>query len=80
MVSCDPNRTGFVVVSRSDGLVAPDLAGCVLTSTIELDGLSAERGKVLNRRIVAGIPSDYQISFVVPMFAGLLGLPVAWGW
>ena len=92
MVSGDSNRTGLVDVSRSDGLVAlgsetignviaevaSEVAGSVLTSAIELDGLSAERGKELDRRIVPGIPSDYQIGFVVLMFVGLLGLPVAW--
>ena len=94
MVSRDSNRTALMVVSRSEGLVAPgsetignviaevasEVAGSVLTSTIELNGMSAERGKELDRRIVPGIPSDYQIGFIVLMFAGLLGLPVAWGW
>jgi hypothetical protein len=42
--------------------------------------LSAERQQELDRRLVAGIPSDIQTGYLLLAFLGLLGLPVSRAW
>jgi hypothetical protein len=56
------------------------ITGNVVTSAVEVHARDGERQKELDSRIVPGIPSDYQIAYIVGLVCGLMGWPVARGW
>jgi hypothetical protein len=56
------------------------ITGNVVTSAVEVHARDIARQSELDRRIVPGIPADYQIAYIIGLIAGLVGLPVARGW
>src|SRR5581483_7832166 len=61
------------------GLIA-DVTGRVTIAGLQADMLSAQRQRELDRRLIAGIPSDIQTGYLLLAFLGLLGLPVSRAW
>ena len=60
--------------------VASEVAGSVVTTAVEMDVTSQRRQRDLNLRIIPGIPSDYQIGYILLIVAGVMGLPVVRQW
>lgn len=60
--------------------VASEVAGRVLTSAVEADLTSADRQRELDSRILPGIPSTIQFSYIALMLLGLIGIGVALSW
>lgn len=60
--------------------IASNLTGNVVTSAVELVGNSQERQAELDLRIIPGIPSGFQLTYLAGLVAGILGLGVARGW
>lgn len=56
------------------------ITGNVVTSAVEVHARDETRQRELDSRIVPGIPSDYQIAYIVGLVCGLMGWPVARGW
>ncbi len=57
-----------------------NVTGELVTNAVEIYARDEKREKELSRRIVPGIPSDYQIAYIVLMVIGLIGWPVSRGW
>jgi hypothetical protein len=57
-----------------------NLTGNVVTSAIEVHARGVERQQELDMRIVPGVPSWIQISYLVGLVAGILAWPVASPW
>ncbi len=56
------------------------ITGNVVTTAVEVHARDEERQQELDRRIVPGIPSAFQITYLAGLIAGVLGWPVASGW
>jgi len=57
-----------------------DVAGRVLTSSVQANLRSAARQQELDHRFVPGVPSGIQLVYVVLAVLGLPGLPVSRAW
>ncbi|MEO1719334.1 MAG: hypothetical protein AAFR23_03795 [Pseudomonadota bacterium] len=60
--------------------ILSETAGKVVTSAIELDVPDRDRQRELSLRIVPGVPSIYQISYLVSLVLGVVGLAFARAW
>lgn len=60
--------------------LAPEVTGTIVASGLRLDLTSRERQRELDTRIVPGIPSLVQVSYLILFFIGLGGLGVAREW
>jgi hypothetical protein len=92
--STDASRARLVITREADLAGAPaarsisdtvtdvvsDLAGRIITSSVEVNVRSKERQRELDARIIPDIPSAYQIGYIASFVLGLFGLPVARGW
>jgi hypothetical protein len=56
------------------------VTGNVVTTAVEVHARDEDRQQELDRRIVPGISSWFQISYIFNLVAGVLGWPVASGW
>jgi hypothetical protein len=61
------------------GIVA-DITGRVVTAGLQANMRSAERQQELDQRLIPGIPSDFQVGYVVLVVLGLFGVPVSRAW
>ncbi len=59
---------------------ASAITGNVLTSAVEFTGNSEERQSELDHRVLPGIPSAIQMTYLAGLFAGILGLGVVRDW
>lgn len=57
-----------------------NVTGDLVTDAVEIYARDEEREKELNRRIVPGIPSDYQIAYIIALVCGLMGWPASRVW
>ena len=57
-----------------------DVAGHVVTNTVQANLRNAERQQELDQRIVPGIPSDVQFAYLGLLLLSLMGLPVVRAW
>jgi hypothetical protein len=57
-----------------------DVAGHVVTNTVQANLRNAERQQELDQRIVPGIPSDIQFAYLGLLLLSLMGLPVVRAW
>jgi hypothetical protein len=56
------------------------ITGNVVTTAVEVHARGEERQQELDRRIVPGISSWFQLAYIFNLVAGVLGWPVASGW
>jgi hypothetical protein len=61
------------------GLVT-DITGRIVVAGLQADLRSAERQTELDQRLIPGIPSDFQVGYVVLVLLGLFGVPVSRAW
>jgi hypothetical protein len=61
------------------GIVA-DLTGKVVATSMRASLRSAERQQELDQRLLPGIPSGFQLGYVLLVMLGLLGVPVSRAW
>ncbi len=57
-----------------------DVAGHVLTNTVQANLRNADRQRELDERLLPGIPADVQFAYFGLMLLSLMGLPVARAW
>jgi hypothetical protein len=60
--------------------VVSDITGRVVTTGLQADMRSAERQTELDQRLIPGIPSDFQVGYLVLVVLGLFGVPVSRAW
>jgi len=60
--------------------VVSDITGRVITTGLQADMRSAERQTELDQRLIPGIPSDFQVGYLVLVVLGLFGVPVSRAW
>jgi hypothetical protein len=60
--------------------IVSDLTGRVVTAGLQANLRSAERQQELDQRLIPGIPSDFQVGYLVLVLLGLLGVPVSRAW
>src|SRR5262249_39008688 len=65
--------------SLFSGIVS-DVTGRVIAVGLEGNVTSAERQRELDQRLIPGIPSDVQTSYLVLMIVGLCGLSISRAW
>jgi hypothetical protein len=56
------------------------ITGNVVTTAVEVHARDEERQQELDRRIVPGVSSWFQLSYIFNLVCGVLGWPVASGW
>lgn len=88
------NRVSISIVAAEGGITVPgsgtigdviaelasEVVGTVAATAVEMDVVSAGRRKELDSRIIPGIPSALQFGYLLALFAGVMGLPVARRW
>jgi hypothetical protein len=57
-----------------------DVTGRVITTGLEASVRSAERQTELDQRVIPGIPSDFQVGYLVLVLLGLFGVPISRAW
>lgn len=62
------------------GDAVSDVAGNVVTESVQAFMTSEDRQKELDDRIVPGIPSDYQFYYIGALVMGVIGLSVSRSW
>jgi hypothetical protein len=60
--------------------IVSDITGRVITTGLQADMRSAERQSELDQRLIPGIPSDFQVGYLVLVILGLFGVPVSREW
>lgn len=60
--------------------LVPDITGSVVAHAIEAHVRDKERQSELDTRVLPGIPSGYQIAYLIGVVLGVMGLGVARGW
>lgn len=84
IVAQPASGTGSVSTSgQLDSILAEvvsEVAGTVLANGIRMDLVQARRQKELDRRIVPGIPSDFQFAYLGLLILGLMSLAVVRSW
>jgi hypothetical protein len=60
--------------------VVSEATGNLVINLVQLDLPDRERREELDRRLVAGIPSAVQITYLALLIAGIIGLPLAARW
>lgn len=60
--------------------IVSDVTGRVITTGLEASLRSSERQTELDQRIIPGIPSDFQVGYLVLMLLGLFGVPISRTW
>ena len=56
------------------------ITGNVVANAVEVYARDEARQKELDSRFIPGIPSDYQLAYLVGLIAGLVAWPVAYPW
>jgi hypothetical protein len=78
-----PDIPGGLTPGSGGGLFSgfvSDLTGRVVVTGLDASVRSAERQQELDHRLVPGIPSDFQIGYVLLLVLGLLGVPISRAW
>jgi len=60
--------------------IVSDITGRVVATGMQGSLRSAERQQELDQRLIPGIPSDFQLGYVVLVVLGLFGIPVSRAW
>lgn len=60
--------------------VVAEVAGQVVMTAASGDFQSSETQRDYDMRIIPGIPSDYQLAYILSAIVGIMGLPVVLGW
>jgi hypothetical protein len=60
--------------------IVSDITGRVITTGVQADMRSAERQEELDQRLIPGIPSDFQVGYLVLVILGLFGVPISRAW
>ena len=60
--------------------IVSDITGRVVTAGLQANLRSAERQQELDQRLIPGIPSDFQVGYLVLVVLGLFGVPVSRAW
>ena len=60
--------------------IVSDITGRVVTTGLQANLRSAERQPELDQRLIPGIPSDFQVGYLVLVLLGLFGVPVSRAW
>ena len=60
--------------------IVSDITGRIVTAGLQANLRSAERQAELDQRLIPGIPSDFQLGYVVLVLLGLFGVPVSRAW
>ena len=60
--------------------IVSDITGRVVTAGLQANLRSAERQQELDQRLIPGIPSDFQVGYLVLVLLGLFGVPVSRAW
>ena len=60
--------------------IVSDITGRVITTGLHGEMRSAARQSELDQRLIPGIPSDFQLGYVVLIVLGLFGVPVSRAW
>jgi hypothetical protein len=60
--------------------IVSDVTGRVVTTGLQGSVRSAERQQELDQRLIPGIPSDFQIGYVLLVLLGLFGVPISRAW
>jgi hypothetical protein len=60
--------------------IVSDISGRVVTAGLQANLRSAERQQELDQRLIPGIPSDFQVGYLVLVVLGLFGVPVSRAW
>jgi hypothetical protein len=74
-----PDGPGKGVGDFFTGIVA-DIAGRVVTTSVQASLLGATRQRELDRRIIPGVSTDVQFAYLLLIVVGLLGVPVSRPW
>jgi hypothetical protein len=62
------------------GSIVADIAGRVITTSVQANLRSSTRQQELDRRIIPGVSTDLQLAYLVLLIVGLLGVPVSRSW
>lgn len=68
------------IVGEFMGDVVSELTGNVVTTAVSVNVRSRERQSELDSRIIPGLPSTYQWTYLASLIAGVIGLGVARAW
>jgi hypothetical protein len=60
--------------------IVSDVTGRVITTGLQANVTSAERQAELDQRVIPGIPSDFQVGYLVLVILGLFGVPISRAW
>jgi hypothetical protein len=60
--------------------IASDITGRVITTGLHASMRSADRQMELDQRVIPGIPSDFQVGYLVLVVVGLFGVPISRAW
>jgi len=60
--------------------IVSDITGRVIATGVQANMRSAERQEELDQRVIPGIPSDFQVGYLVLVVLGLFGVPISRAW
>jgi hypothetical protein len=60
--------------------IVSDVTGRVITTGLDASMRSAERQVELDQRFIPGVPSDFQVGYLVLVVLGLFGVPISRAW
>jgi hypothetical protein len=75
-----PGGSGPRPVSDLFAGMVSEIAGKVTPTAVQANLRSAERQQEIDRRLLPGIPSTWQVVYVVLAFIGLFGVPLSRAW